>query len=42
MKKSLLAMTAVLALFSFIIIGVPKGPGGNGGTFTTQEHGVGY
>ncbi|MFC3747448.1 hypothetical protein [Paenibacillus sp. GCM10012306] len=42
MKKSLLTMTAVLALFSFIIIGTPAGKGGNGGTFTTLEHGVGY
>lgn len=41
MKKSLLTMAAVLALFSFIIIGAPVGHG-NGGTFTTAEHGVGY
>lgn len=40
MKKSLLMMVGVLALFSFIVIGQPHS-GGNGG-ITTYEHGTGY
>ncbi|CAH1054342.1 hypothetical protein PAECIP111894_00487 [Paenibacillus pseudetheri] len=38
MKKSLLMMVSVLALFSFIIIG-PVGSGSNG-SITTYEHGA--
>jgi len=40
MKKMLLTMTAVLALFSFVVIGA--GPVEAAGTFTTMEHGVGH
>jgi hypothetical protein len=40
MKKSLLMMVSVLALFSFIIVG-PVGSGNSGG-ITTYEHGALY
>ncbi|MDH6428795.1 hypothetical protein M2109_003208 [Paenibacillus sp. PastH-3] len=40
MKKSLLMMAGILALFSFIIIG-PVGSGSNG-PITTYEHGAGF
>lgn len=40
MKKTLLMMTAVLALFSFILIGNSVDRAGTGGGMTTQEHGV--
>lgn len=40
MKKSLLMMVGVLALFSFIVISLPNS-GGNGG-ITPYEHGAGF
>lgn len=40
MKKSLLMMVSVLALFSFITIGSINV--GNNGGMTTYEHGVGH
>lgn len=39
MKKSLLMMVSVLALFSFIIIGPISG---NNGKITTMEHGANW
>lgn len=41
MKKSLLMMAGILALFSFIVIGQPTNGGGHGG-ITTYEHGAGF
>lgn len=38
MKKSLLMMMSVLALFSFIIVGLPNSE--NNGAVTTREHGA--
>ncbi len=40
MKKSLLMMASVLALFSFITIGSVNS--GNNGGISTYEHGVGH
>lgn len=40
MKKSLLMMASVLALFSFIVVGPVSSPD-NGG-ITTYEHGARY
>lgn len=40
MKKMLLMTTAVLVLFSFILIGNSVDRAGTGGGMTPQEHGV--